>query len=275
MPHHHHFFPILCVLFKIWGDTHRVFALKEKITLVIANDGLCQSNDTRLFLRNTVSKKLEVFKEVADCGTGLWRSVFHLNMSNLNHTCPHEWNLVSNPVRSCAGASNSCCSAFSNEINFSYSKVCGRIIGYAERTPDAYSRHPPTNNIETNYVDGVSITHGACGSRTHIWTLGAGHPIQNFLGLNSRCPCDSVDRVNAPLPPTEVGEHYFCDTRLDRLWTGVNCASNDPCCTFHNPPYFSRQLSTPTISNIELRICQDQNKSDEEVLVEFAEVFVQ
>ena len=72
-------------------------------------------------------------------------------------------------------------------------------------------------SIEDNYLDGVSLTHGAPGFRTHIWTFGAGHPSPPFYAAG--CLCDNGDRNDASLPPLEVGENYFCSTTYpeDRL----------------------------------------------------------
>ena len=124
----------------------------------------------------------------------------------------------------------------------------------------------------------MSVTHGASGSRTHIWTFGAGHPARGS-GI-VRCPCDSGNRTQAPLPSAEIGDNYFCDrpnraNELNRLWTGKSCINDNSCCSFHNPPYFSVQLPATTTNSIELRICSDQSQGDETVLVLFAEIYVQ
>ena len=49
----------------------------------------------------------------------------------------------------------------------SYSRVCGRIIGYQVVTPDGF-RDTVDTNINQSYMDGVSITYGI--PRTHIWS---------------------------------------------------------------------------------------------------------
>ena len=173
-------------------------------------------------------------------------------------------------MRGCAGADSTCRSAFSGDISTAYTKVGGRIIGEALTSPDAFYRFTPQQNtIEDNYLDGVSITHGISGSRAHIWTFGAGRRAQ--------CPCESSNRVNAPLPPSEVGDNYFCDRadELDRVWTGENCMDGNPCCSFNNPPYFNVELPAATSDSIELRICSDQGQADESVLVLLAEIYVQ
>ena len=250
---------------------------------VINNSTKCPSdNSYHTQLRNSVYSALtntlrDIFSDLPNCGPGIWKRVFHLNTSRCNELCPDNWTLATTPIRSCAGSQSSCRSALSKDINQSYAKVCGRVFGYAVSTPDAFFRHPPSlsNNIEGNFIDGVSITHGAPGSRTHIWSFGAGGEITVIPGTNSRCPCDSNDHFQAPFPPTEVGQNYFCDTKLDRLWRGECSISDSQCCSHHNPPYFKTQLSASTTDNIELRICQDQDQQDERILVHFAEVFVQ
>ena len=111
-----------------------------------------------------------------------------MTTSRPDQLCPGQWNLVNTPARGCAGAGSSCRSAFSDVISTAYSKVCGRIIG-GVATPDAFLSSNG-NTIEGNYLDGVSVTHGVSGLRTHIWSLGAGHPVgYSFVG---RCPCDSI-----------------------------------------------------------------------------------
>ena len=214
-----------------------------------------------------------------NCGPGYWRRVLYLNAGRQDQSCLGDWNLVTSPVRACTGIENTCRSAFSDDINsVAYSKVCGRIIGEGRTSPDAFFRHIlGQTTIEDNYLDGVSITHGASGSRTHIWSLGAGHSAALSYRNISRCPCDNSDRYHAPLPPAEVGDDYFCDRAdgFDPLWTGESCMNDNPCCSFHNPPYFSVQLPAVTTDSIELRICNDQNVGDETILVLFAEIYVQ
>ena len=150
------------------------------------------------------------------------------------------------------------------------------LIGISGGLPDAFFIHDVTSTtIEDLYLDGVSVTHGANGSRTHIWSFGAGHPFVHVT--RERCPCDNSDRSVAPLPPSEVGENYFCATTYsgDRLWSGSDCNTASSCCSFHNPPYFSVQLPTPTTDQIELRVCNDEPLDDEMVYVQFAEIYVQ
>ena len=246
------------------------------VTIPGTTDG-CPSDDSRLafrsFLQNATREIISFTNRISlICGPGEWRRVFYLNASAPDQSCPGQWNFYNgSTVRGCGGKHSSCRSAFSDDIRNAYSKVCGRIIGEGISSPDAFFRFlTGQNTIEGNYLDGVSLTHGASGSRTHIWSFGGG------VG-NLRCPCDNHNRWQAPLPPAKVGDNYFCDRAngLDPLWTGENCTNENPCCSFHNPPYFSVQLPAATNDRIELRICIDQSQRDETVLVLFAEVYVQ
>ena len=64
---------------------------------------------------------------------------------------------------------------------------------------------------------------------------------------------------------------YFID---DPLWDGAGCVSAS-CCTFNSPPWFCKNLSTPTTDDIELRLCQDEVISNEEnVLFETVELYI-
>ena len=248
-----------------------------RLALVVINgENVCPSFEVRQvahrLLQGNVHKSI-YGSLVPKCGPGNWRRVFYLNASESDQLCPGDWTTATSPVRGCAGAGSTCRSAFSDDIRAVYSKVCGRVIGEGRASPDAFFRYlTGQTTIEHNYLDGVSITSGASGSRRHIWTFGAGHG-----GSNSRCPCDNDNRNNAPLPPAEEGEDYFCDRSdsFDNLWTGENCGVDNPCCSFHNPPYFSVQLSTVTADRIELRICSDQQQWDETILVLVAEIYVQ
>ena len=273
-------------LFTLCIDVSMLQAVETitPVVLLSSNDSLsrCPSiearQETLQLLQATVRGVIQTSYGIliSECGQGRWRRAFYVNASQPDQSCPGDWSVQTSPVRGCAGASSQCSSAFSGDINTAYSKVCGRIIGEGVSSPDGFIRFQPgQNTIEGNYLDGVSVTHGASGSRTHIWTFGAGHSAS--VGGIARCPCDNANRNQAPLPPAEVGDNYFCDRadQLDRLWTGESCGSDNPCCSFHNPPYFNVQLPAATTDRIELRLCHDQHQGDENVLVLFAEIYVQ
>ena len=270
---------ILCLLMLVLGtavSANKQESARTDLVVIPGNGGNgCPSDEDRQAARQLLhSIVLQNYSNNSNCGPGLWRQVFYLNVSNEGQSCPGDWNARTVlSVRGCAGSAISCQSAFSGASIIAYNRVCGRVIGIGSETPDGFSRHiSGQTTVEGNYLDGVSVTHGAPGSRTHVWSFGAGHPTGMY---RARCPCDNSDRSVAP--PSEVGENYFCATTYsgDRLWSGSDCYTASSCCSFHNPPYFSVQLPKPTRDQIELRVCKDQSDSDEEVVVLFAEIYVQ
>ena len=69
-----------------------------------------------------------------------------------------------------------------------YSRVCGRALAYQWGHNYAFAEyHHRRQGIDGYYVDGLSLTHGASGSRQHIWTFASGL----FTGnRNSSSPID-------------------------------------------------------------------------------------
>ena len=96
------------------------------------------------------------------CGTltGGWMRVGFLDMTNSSHQCPSgfmERNDSPN-IRTCVRneASGGCTSVELSTANIQYSTVCGRITGYHIGTVNGFEG----SNINSAYVDGVSLTHG-------------------------------------------------------------------------------------------------------------------
>jgi hypothetical protein len=76
-----------------------------------------------------------------------------------------------------------------------------------------------------------------------------------------------MDGISVPAwsVPAYVGNDYFCDTALTRytrnglytddpLWDGKGCGTTSTCCSFNNPPWFAKDLPSPTADNIEMRV---------------------
>ena len=143
------------------------------------------------------------------------------------------------------------------------------------------------NGIDSYYVTGVSLTHGGAGSRQHIWTFAAGLTEVNTGYLSHKCPCDT-DNYNHV--PAFIGDNYFCESGLhspwtgigqyilypdDVLWDGQNCTSNSTCCQLNNPPWFTKNLTSATTDDIELRICTGFSPEYDDVPLELIELYVQ
>ena len=61
---------------------------------------------------------------------------------------------------------------------------------------------------------------------------------------------------------------------LCALWDGMGCPSVSTCCSFHNPPWFCKAVTT-TSDAIEVRVCRDEDRGNEDIQVELIEMFVQ
>ena len=218
------------------------------------------------------------------CGgvTGGWMRVAELDMENITHKCPDslkERRDLPN-LRTCVRneASAGCSSVQLSTDNVRYSTVCGRIIAYQVGTPEQFESEGE-NNIDTEYLDGVSLTYG--NVREHIWSFAVS------ASENHTCICDDDEGKS---PPGFVGQDYFCETGAqyqdtieggftllskDPLWDGAGCSSGNTCCSFNSPPWFFKQLPQPTADDIELRVCRDESDVDEDVAIGIVEIYIQ
>uniref|UniRef100_A0A1X7UU89 Fibrinogen C-terminal domain-containing protein n=1 Tax=Amphimedon queenslandica TaxID=400682 RepID=A0A1X7UU89_AMPQE len=121
------------------------------------------------------------------CGSGGgWTRLAYLNMSDATQNCPSGFRLYqSGGVRACGRPvtySSSCVSVQFPSNGISYSQICGRVTGYQYGSTDAVSE--PVNNVNSYYLDGVSITRGS--PRQHVWSLYAGvySDYSNSININ-------------------------------------------------------------------------------------------
>ena len=206
--------------------------------------------------------------------SGQWRRVAYLDTSQTNIECPGNLQAITNPPSCRIIGSNPICSpVFFPSGGIPYSQVCGRIYGRYSNTPDAFDTFPVNRpvfpTINDNYVDGVSLSYGM-NPRNHVWTLAATIP-QN----NRQDNCASCDY----LVPGFVGSDYSCQIvpdcsslsddstcRLVEVW------NDDNQCNGNN--IFYRNLTQTTTENLEMRLCRDQARSDEDISISFIEIFV-
>ena len=229
------------------------------------------------------------------CGgvTGGWRRVAELDMTNSSQRCPSALRQRNdNNIRTCGTDPDILCSSITFPANFlSYSKVCGKIRAYQVGSPESFGDFGVggshrSNDIDTNYLDGVSLTHDG-SPRQHIWSFAAA---LDEVGTqpSENCPCINRDQASlATGPPAFVGNDYFCDTGSsgpfdlrtlhsdDPLWDGAGCGPLNDCCTFNNPPWFYKQLPQSTTDSIEMRVCRDQDTRNEDIAIEKLEMYVQ
>ena len=266
---------------------------------VISERRNVMKREIRDLLQNTVNPELtnQFYSPPCSCGgPGEWTRIAFLNMTDPSQQCPTNWNLITSPVRACGRSStgaNTCDSAFFPSNGHSYSHVCGRIIGFQQGSTDAFraSILDTTTGLGNAYMDGVSLTHGAAGSRQHIWSfVSALYENDSYrLSTKNTCPCTGTKATWPHRIPSFVGNNYLCDTGNtgpgynlttvyadDPLWDGQGCASTSTCCQFNNPPWICTTLPEQTSDDIEFRICGDYPRdTDEDTLVNFIDFYIQ
>ena len=216
------------------------------------------------------------------CGSGGgWTRLAYLDMSNSTQSCPSGFKLYqSGGVRACGRPNDGCVSVTFPSNGITYSQVCGRVEGYQYYSTDAVDSTIGTNqhnNINSYYVDGISITRGS--SRKHVWTL--------MAGLHeASCPCSNGSTQNVQ---SFIGNDYFCESGnpatdgtyqetlyvSDPLWDGEGCGSFEgKCCSAPGLPWFNKVLHAATTDYLELRVCSDQDRGNEDIPVSFYEIYV-
>ena len=213
--------------------------------------------------------------------------VANLDMTDTNQSCPSGFRLITSPKRACGASGYGCVSTTFPLNGVKYSRVCGKVIGYQFSTPDAFDPYyyDRSRTIDSQYVDGVSLTHGQT-PRKHIWTFAAA--VDETQSGRYVCPCSRTNVHYTGAAPPFIGQDYFCETgnryypaqkqwyHADPLWDGSGCGSTSSCCGFNNPPWFCKQLPQPTTDDIEMRLCVDGSTSDDEnVDIESVEIYVQ
>ena len=226
-------------------------------------------------------------------GKGGWTRVAYLNMTEFNATCPpglslQHYNSIDHGLCGPPSSISSigCSSTTFSTLGLNYLEVCGQVRGYQYESSDAFYGIIVNVDIDSYYVDGVSITYGQ-NPRTHIWTY-AGGLREDFSGTNG-CPCNTGSYGRNKVASSFVGNHYYCESAIDPgdsisnqilhandpLWDGENCDSHEvPCCTNSKMPWFYRILDDISQDDIELRICSDNYALYGHISLDIIELYV-
>ena len=232
---------------------------------------------------NTTTGPLQVYcqMDTNNCGniTGGWMRAVYIDMTDVSNTCPQELTNTSvNSTRMCTDMRTSagCTSVTFPTHMLPYTKVCGRARGHLFGSPDGFTG---STSLDSSPVDGLVVTHGS--PREHIWTFAVG--VSKDVNYNGyyNCPCALYPGRNAP---PFVGESYFCESGVngrferqwyfdDPLWDSQGCGSGSTCCD-RGGPWFATTLSQETSDDIEVKLCLDEGKSNEDIGIEQLEILV-
>jgi len=262
-----------------------------------------RENSGYYYVNTTVDGIKQVYCDMEIvCGgyKGGWMRIAELDTTK-GDSCPGDWINDAALSSLCTGKNKEagCYSAMFTTNNTSYSKICGQVRGYQKGNPDAFYPHvfarnsstgiiqphmyiPPvySNTVNGVYVDGVSITLG--NPRKHVWTYAAGWSDDDNRKF-SNCPCAGI---SIQVSPSFVGNNYYCESGntgvpnsqtlyKDVLWDGKQCLSGNSCCDAVGQPWFYRQLPTSEYEDLEVRICRDHHYTDEAIMIEKLQLFIQ
>ena len=236
------------------------------------------------------------------CGSGGgWSRIGFLNMSDYRQKCPDNWEEYTKDtggIRTCRRSTDgaSCDSVVIPSLDIQYTEICGRVVGYQYASVDAVYTASYRKNINSYYVDGVSITRGT--PRQHVWTLMAGVNQNGVTNWYSQCPCHAGCGGNMCSPQWVtvetglIGNDWYCESgnneknnwryksyMSDPLWDGNDCQPDESACCAQKPgqppqPWFHKVITGETKDHLEIRICCDEGKGNEGVLVTMYELYI-
>ena len=186
--------------------------------------------------------------------TGGWMRVAMLDVQN----CPFKMQqkIFNDNITTCVVRENDrgCTSIFYSSLDIPYSRICGQIRAYKIGTLDGFRLQP----VNRDYLDGVSITLSTSTSKTHVWSFAAStlSCTDNKPGfISNDFACDM-----SPYCPFEI----LCGPLL---WKSQQYGRNESS--------WFKELSFPHVSDIEIRVCRDQRRFDEDLAITTLELYVQ
>ena len=209
-------------------------------------------------------------------------------MTHPDEKCPDALKLhTSNSLRLCGKKTgDSCNSIIIPTHGQHYQEVRGVVKAYQFGSPDAFQTKKH-GNIDSIYVDGISITHGK-SPRKHIWTYAIGYRhYNNGADRFSKYTCPSTGGRSQP---AFVGDDYFCSSgnpgnsgqKYGRwgpvfyptlLWCNIQGDCSDDC--GENDLHFCKKLDKPTTDNLEIRVCTDENLGyNEDIRIKYMDFYI-
>ena len=209
------------------------------------------------WLKVSDGSSVSVFCDMNWTCHGVGRGWIKVGGFNVNNKCPENFRIenINGAENTCVPVTRPGCTSIKYfTSNISYSRVCGEVKGIGMDTPDGF--RTPTDQIDENYVDGISITHGL-PNREHIWTFAAEHRDYN----DYTCTCNREK-------PGFIKDNVYC-MEVESMHDYNKCEC-EGC-----PSIFNSTLPQVTKDVIEIRVCTNQHRDDEQVGISFADMYVQ
>ena len=220
------------------------------------------------------------------------RRLAEIDMNKPTSECLGQLHLRTDPTRMCERASNAagCSNAMFSTQGIPYKTVCGHINAIQFGSTNAFRPYQLSRNkqltIDDLYVDGVVLSRvNAAGNRSHVWTFAAALDEEYRPNGRHACPCTHNEAATPLTVPPFIGEDYFCESGTisefeygrfyveDSLWDGNGCGPTSTCCSRGN--YFCKTFDDAVSDNIELRLCGDESRSNEDCPVTVVELYIQ
>lgn len=203
------------------------------------------------------SPLISVFCEMSlTCGnvTGGWTRVAQLDTHNCPPVLVHmNYSGIDTCIRN--DTAFGCTSLIYNSFNH-YSSVCGKVRAYIIGTPDGF--HGMEFNVTDNYLDGISLTN----LNTHIWSFAA-------------------DSFRDPLPEYKCSQNKPDFVGNDLTYDGTNCNEGHLCGKLWDrnrcglfTPHIHKQLKENTTADITVRVCRDEQRSNEDIAISALELYI-
>ena len=206
------------------------------------------------FIKLSTGQLRSVYCEMERCGEGGWTRVANLDVDN----CPAGFKSKQfGSISTCVTVKDkaNCSPIIYSTLGIRHSRVCGKVRAYADGTPDSHSKSH-SNNMNQNYLDGISITSNS----EHVWSFFLGwcdscnnHYNLNFLSTDWACSrAKSCQFRNGKFCNIELFSSQQCGTTLSMFHKDVK----------------------PSKSNLKVRVCRNQARTDEDIALKTIELYI-
>eukprot|EP00033_Pygsuia_biforma_P001564 GCRY01001763.1.p1 GENE.GCRY01001763.1~~GCRY01001763.1.p1 ORF type:complete len:312 (+),score=13.66 GCRY01001763.1:113-1048(+) len=220
-------------------------------------------------------------KYECDMTNGGWTKLLSFAPKSAEDCQNSLWAKDTYGIAGCSQKAAQCQTISSASVPFPLNQIRGRARAHQYSSLDSFSDGGTSLEGAMPYVDGISITYGNVGERSHLWTFAGGFDPVSAMYPASLCPCNPL---STDASPPFVGEHYFCSTGFidacvsqvapNPLWDQSSCDGGDAaCCSGATFPYFERAVSIPAGVPLESRLCLTSPPNDEDIIVTLVELW--